>query len=329
MNALDKIREAKGFLESSGIVHADREAEIIVSHFLGINRLILYKDNPQILEDIIPMMDETLKRRSKREPLQYILGYTEFFGLKIKVGPGVLIPRPETELLVKEAIKVVSSQRSAISPPIHLSPSPCAASFSTTRGKTEEGKKWGEKTSLITPYSSLHILDLCTGSGCLALALAREFLGAQVYGTDTSEIAIKYARENAKINEIKNVTFLEGSLFDPIKKLFALHCSPFAFDVIVSNPPYIRRYDIKGLQSEIKDWEPVEALDGGEDGLDYYRIIIPGARDYLKNTGFLLFELGINQADAVKKFAEDSGFQNISLIKDYAGIERILMLKKE
>jgi len=297
MNALNKIREAKEFLESSGIEDAHREADLIISHCLGINRVMLYKDNPQISEDIIPMIDELLTRRSKREPLQYVIGYTEFFGLKIKVGSGVLIPRPETELLAEEAIKTVTVYRLQV----------------TTEDKD----------------SSLSILDLCTGSGCLALALAREFSDAQVYGTDTSEIAIGYANENAKINEIDNAIFLKGSLFDPIKKLFTVHRSPFAFDLIVSNPPYIRSDDIKSLQAEIKDWEPAEALDGGEDGLDYYRIIIPEARNYLKGYGCLMLELGISQADAVKQMAENAGFQNISLIKDYAGIQRILILKKE
>jgi release factor glutamine methyltransferase len=285
MNALNKIREAKEFLESLGIEDAVREAEIIVSHFLGIDRLILYKDNPQILEDIIPMIDELLTRRSKREPLQYVIGYTEFFGLKIKVGSGVLIPRPETELLAEQAIKTISNFEFRI--------------------------------------SNFKILDLCTGTGCLALALAREFPDAKVYGTDTSEIAIGYAKENAGLNGIKNVKFIKGSLFEPFKG------STDTFDLIVSNPPYIRSDDIKSLQAEIRDWEPVEALDGGEDGLDYYRIIIPEARNYLKGYGCLMLELGISQADAVKQMAKNAGFQNISLIKDYAGIERILILKRE
>jgi release factor glutamine methyltransferase len=298
MNALNKIREAKEFLESLGIEDAVREAEIIVSHFLGIDRLMLYKDNPQILEDIIPMIDELLTRRSKREPLQYVTGFTEFHGLKIKVGSGVLIPRPETELLAEEAIKTVTGYR--INPPLHP--------FSK-RG-----------------MGGFKILDLCTGSGCLALALAREFPDAKVYGTDTSEIAIGYAKENAKINEIENAIFLEGSLFDPIKKLFTVHRSPFTFDLIVSNPPYIRRDDIKSLQAEIRDWEPVEALDGGEDGLDYYRIIIPEARNYLKENGCLMFEIAFGQADAVRKMAEDEGFADITLIKDFSGIERIIII---
>jgi release factor glutamine methyltransferase len=301
MNALDKIREAREFLESSGIEDAYREAEIIVSHFLGINRLILYRDNPQIPEDIIPMIDELLTRRSKREPLQYILGYTEFSKLKIEVGPGVLIPRPETELLAEQAIKAITSYK--IKPP------------------TPPLIKGGT--------GGFKILDLCSGTGCLALVLAREFLDAQVYGIDKSEIAILYANKNAVLNRINNVTFLRGNLFEPIKNCLKSQISNLEFDLIISNPPYIRRDDIKGLQAEVKDWEPAEALDGGEDGLDYYRTIIPEARIYLKKTGFLLFEVGINQADKVKRLSENAGFQNISLIKDYSGIERIVILKKE
>jgi len=304
MNALSKLINAREFLEKSGIDNAGREAELIISYCLNIDRVALYKDNPLISEKFISKIDELLRRRAKREPLQYILGYTEFCGLKIKVGKGVLIPRPETELLVEKAVKIVGSLL-----PTHPSPS---------RG---EGKGGGENSSKITGHRSLSILDLCTGCGCIALALAREFPDAQVYGTDISEIAIRYAKENAKLNKIKNVAFIKGSLFKPVKK------SLNTFDLIVSNPPYIKRNDIKNLQIEIKDWEPVKALDGGEDGLDYYRAIIPEAKNYLKECGCLMFELGISQANGVRKMAEDAGFVNISLIKDYAGINRILIAK--
>lgn len=283
MNALDKLRKSTEFLEVSGIEDATRNAEMIISDCLGIDRVTLYRDNPLISEDIILKIDNLLKKRAKREPLQYILGYTEFQGLKMKVGKGILIPRPETELLVEEAIKIISSFEFRV--------------------------------------SNFKFLDLCTGCGCVALALAREFPDAQVYGTDISEIAIRYAKNNAKLNKIKNVTFIKGSLFEPVKK------SLNTFDLIVSNPPYIKRNDIKNLQIEIKDWEPVEALDGGEDSLDYYRAIMPDAGNYLKKGGCLMFELGVSQADAVRKMAEDAGFVNISLIKDYAGIERILIAK--
>ena len=266
-----------------------------MSRCLGIDRLHLYKDNPELSVDTLSAIDEFVKRRIKREPLQYILGHVEFFGLKIKVGSGVLIPRPETELLAEEAIKTVGRKALEIkgisSRDLHLMP--------------------------------LRILDLCTGSGCLALALAREFPGAEVYGTDTSERALQFARDNADINKIRNTTFLKGDLYDPLKT------SGLTFDLIISNPPYIKRDDIPYLQTEIKDWEPLEALDGGEDGLKYYRMIIPEAEIYLKEYAYLMVEIGINQAEMVKQIAAGAGFKNISLIKDYAGIERIVMLQKE
>jgi release factor glutamine methyltransferase len=291
MNSLEKVRRAKEFLESSGIGDADREAELIVAHCLGTERVILYKDNPPVPDTVLREVDEFLKRRAGREPLQYILGYSEFHGIKIKVGPGVLIPRPETELLAEEAIKTVKRKMSK-----HFMP--------------------------------LRILDLCTGSGCIALAMANEFPTAEVYGTDASEDAISYARNNAEINDIENATFLEGSLFEPVGEIFT-DDSSYAFDLITSNPPYIRRDDIKYLQPEIKEWEPAEALDGGEDGLDYYRAIIPGAGDYLKELGTLILEIGIGQAEAVKRMAKEAGFSDIATIRDYAGIERVVTFLKE
>jgi release factor glutamine methyltransferase len=282
MRALETLQSARELLEISGLNDADREAELIVSHCLGIDRLHIYKENPDIPGNILLQIYEYLRRRVAREPLQYIIGYTEFHGLKIKVGPGVLIPRPETELLVEEAIKTVHNSH----------------------------------------FTSLRILDLCTGSGCIALALAREFPDAQVYGTDTSELALTYARENADRNRMQNVTFLKGSLFDPLKN------SDLKFDVIISNPPYIKRHEITNLQPEITDWEPGEALDGGEDGLDYYKMLIPEAGNYLKENGYLVLEIGIGQSDEVKWMAEEAGFQDIIVIRDYSGIERILIAKK-
>jgi len=282
MRALETLQSARELLEISGLNDADREAELIVSHCLGIDRLHLYKEDPDIPENILLQIYEYLRRRAAREPLQYILGYTEFHGLKIKVGPGVLIPRPETELLVEEAVKTVHTSH----------------------------------------FTSLRILDLCTGSGCIALALAREFPDSEIYGTDTSEVAIRYAEENVDRNRIKNVTFLKGNLFDPLKN------SDNKFDVIISNPPYIRRADMENLQPEIKDWEPGEALDGGEDGLDYYKMIIPESKNYLKENGYLVLEIGIGQSDEVKWMAEETGFKDIIVIRDYSGIERILIAKK-
>jgi len=281
MKALDLLRTSKELLARSSIEDAAREAELIIAHCLTIDRATLYRDNPEISGDLMEKIDEILNRRAEREPLQYILGYEEFLGLKIKVGRGVLIPRPETELLAEETVKVISNFKFQI--------------------------------------SNFKILDLCTGSGCLALSLARDFRDAQVCGTDISATAIQYAQENAALNGITNITFIKGSLFEPVKGL--------TFDLIVSNPPYIRSTDIKDLQPEIRDWEPQDALNGGKDGLDYYRFIISAARNYLNEGGYLMLEVGINQADSVKGMAEDTGLKDIRLIKDYAGIDRILVTK--
>ncbi|MEW6571232.1 MAG: peptide chain release factor N(5)-glutamine methyltransferase [Nitrospirota bacterium] len=281
MRALDKLRKAKELLERHGIDNAIREAELIISYCMNLGRVAIYRDNPEVPKEMNSNIDKLLKRRIRREPLQYILGYTGFYGLKIMVGPGVLIPRPETELLVEEAIQIIS--------------------------KSE------------IQNSNFEFLDLCTGSGCVALALARKFPDARVYGTDISDRAIAYAARNAEINGITNVIFKQGSLFEPVRDL--------QFDLIASNPPYIKRNYLEKLEPEVRDWEPVEALDGGEDGLDYHRVIIPEAKNYLKDGGVLIIELGENQSDAVAKLAEESGFLEINLIKDYAGIERILRAK--
>ncbi|NWF75169.1 MAG: peptide chain release factor N(5)-glutamine methyltransferase [Nitrospirae bacterium] len=282
MYALDKIKRASDYLAEFDIKDAYREAELIVTHCLNINRIVLYKDNPDIPESIDNEIEAILKRRSKREPLQYILGYTEFYGLKIEVGPGVLIPRPETELLVEEAVKRILDFRSQ--------------------------------------NSNIKVLDLCTGSGCIALAIASVIPEIKVYGIDNSSESIKYALKNAKINNIQNVTFFESNLYESIGK-------DFKFDLIVSNPPYIKKSDLSNLQPDIKDWEPLNALDGGNNGLDYYRIIIPDAKDYLKKNGYIILEIGMSQAESIRKIAEIAGFTNITLIKDYLGIERIFTLK--
>lgn len=163
----------------------------------------------------------------------------------------------------------------------------------------------------------VNILDLCTGSGCIALALAKHFSSSTVIGTDRSEAAMVYATQNAKENGIGNVRFKLGDLFEPV--------SGMAFDCIVSNPPYVRRGEIRTLQREVKDYEPLEALDGGKDGLDFYRRILKDAPRYLKKGGTVLLEIGYDQAEEVREIAARNGFANISFIKDYAGIKRIFV----
>lgn len=308
MKALEKVRAAGEVLRHTGIDHPLRDAEQIVAHCLGISRMNLFRDDPEIGESAMAVIEKCLGRRATREPLQYILGYTEFLGLIIRVGQGVLIPRPETELLVEEAIMFL--RRHGTNPPFP----PFA----------QEGKGGIAGNDNVTP--PVRILDLCTGSGCIALALAREFPDAEVYGTDVSESAIRFSEENARVNAVRNTRFLQGSLFEPIKRVADDLGSEIVSDLIISNPPYIRTGDLKDLLPEIIDWEPEDALNGGEDGLDYYRTIIPEAKKYLARQGALIFEVGINQADPVKKIARASGYEHITVRKDYAGIERIITI---
>lgn len=291
MNALEKLREASKSLAGLGIESPEKEAELIIRQGLGINLAGLYANNPGLNEQQARIVDDIVRRRSRREPLQYILGHTDFSGLQIMVGRGVLIPRPETELMAEHAIKVL-------------------------HGKLPDAEKQRLKKGRCT-----RILDLCTGSGCLALSLAKAFSSAQVYGTDISDSALHYARKNAEINGIRNVDFIKGHLFAALNK-------NVSFDFIISNPPYIRKEDIPSLQAEVKDWEPLNALDGGDDGMDFYRQIIPDAMQYLNDQGFLMFELGIGCAETVSELFKAYGYHHIEIMKDYAGIDRIISAHK-
>ncbi len=287
MRLLDALKSSTEYLEEAGIEDASADAEILTCHAAGADRLAAYMENPEITKELLSKIRRLIRRRAKGEPLQYIVGHIDFLGLIIHVGKGVLIPRPETELLVEEAIKQIRSQESG--------------------GRIRDGE--------IPPVRK--ILDLCTGSGCIALAIAKALPGADVYGTDVSMAALRFAKKNAEVNEIENITFLKGSLFAPI-------LDSALFDIIVSNPPYIISADIPGLQREIKDWEPLEALDGGTDGLHFYRKIFADAAGHLRPGGRILCELGFGQSAAVKEIAQKSGFGDISVNKDYAGIDRIL-----
>ena len=298
MRLLDAIRESSEYLEQSGIEDPFEEAELLVLYAAAIDRLAAFVENPEAGKDLLRKIRRLLRRRAKGEPLQYLIGHVDFLGLTITVGRGILIPRPETELLAREAIKIVQDSRRKVPLPKNI-----------------------ERRSLNGTQGPYRVLDLCTGSGCVALALARELPDARVYGSDVSEIAIRRAGANAQLNRIGNVTFLKGSLFGPV-------ADAAPFDMIVSNPPYIKTGEISGLQREIRDWEPRKALDGGEEGLDFYRRILSGAGGFLKQRGIVVVELGFGQAAAVAEIAKASGFKKIRVMKDYAGIERILRAER-
>ena len=289
MRLLELLRKSTEQLETAGIEDALPEAELLVFHAVDRDRLDAYIDNPELTIADSAKVRRLLQRRLKGEPVQYIIGHIEFLGLTIRVGKGVLIPRPETELLVEEVIKTIKSRAS------------------------------NANSSRITHSAPQTFLDLCTGTGCIALALAREFPEAEVHGTDLSNEALVYAKKNAKANSVKNVRFRQGSLFEAVNGI--------RFDIITANPPYIRRDEIETLQPEIRDWEPVAALDGGMDGMDFYRAILSSVGGYLNPNGYIFLELGYDQAESVQKIARTEGFREVAVINDYAGIGRVLKAK--
>jgi len=256
------------------------EAELVLTKVLNCDRLSLYLNKDACLtKDKSILVSAILKRRISGEPLQYILGSTEFMGYEFKVDPRALIPRPETEILISSALERLKSA-----------------------GKT-------------TP---LKILDLGTGSGCIAVCLAKLLPQALIWATDISAPALALAKENADLHKVK-VKFLKGDTFSALKK------EQIKFDLIISNPPYISKGEFSGLAKEIS-FEPALALAAGIDGLDFYRSIISQAGDYLKDDGFLILEMGFTQRSAIEDILRKSKkFKVIEIIKDYNNIERVIV----
>lgn len=274
------LRWANDYLIRENVPSPYVDAEYMLAHVLGCRRKDLWVYPDRVLtEPEREQFNTCIERRSRREPLQYIIGEVEFRGLLFKVNKDVLIPRPETELLVDEVVNGV-------------------------------GKK------------EVTVLDLCTGSGCIAVSIANELAESRVYAVDISEGAIAVARENAGRHGVEErITFLIGDLFTAID---ALNLKG-KIDIIVSNPPYVSKKEMEELQPEIKDYEPASALFGGEDGLDFYRRIIRESPFYLSSGGYIVMEMGYSQSGSIKDlFEKEKVFMGIEVKKDLAGIERII-----
>lgn len=256
------------------------EAELLFSEVLGCDRANLYLDRDRHLsQEEFVFITSALKRRLKGEPIQYILGKTEFMGLELRVNQDVLIPRPETELLAERALETLKAA------------------------------------------SGSRVLDLGTGSGCIAVSLAKHLTHLKIDASDISEKALAIARQNAGLHNV-SINFIQSDLFTSPK--FYAH----GYDLIISNPPYIAAGEIKGLQPELQ-FEPAAALNAGPDGLDFYRRIILDCPRYLNQNGLLMLEIGFNQARALEKIFSDAGkLKIIEVIKDYNHIERIIVARK-
>ena len=290
-------------------------AELLLLHVTRRDRTWLYAHHEELLAlETIELYFSLLHRRAAGEPTQHLTGKQEFWGLEFEVTPDVLIPRPETEHLIEVALDrlAVRELRSARDPKL-----------------TGDG---------------LTIVDIGTGSGCIAIALAKELPAAKIYATDISPAALKVAQRNAtRLGFSNRITFQESNLLSAfsdvgaryIVPVLGAHSShnfsssePRLFDLIISNPPYVGRKESTTLPIEVRDHEPASALFGGEEGYELYADLITQAANHLKPGGILVLELGHNSLPAVQPLLEASAWTNVGVTNDLAGIPRVLAAEK-
>ncbi len=271
MTYREAMEHGERILAAADIADARMDAWLLMETVCKIERSFYYMH----MEDAFPEehlreYEINIRKRAEHIPLQYLVGETEFMGLRFKVNSGVLIPRQDTETLVEEALKAVRP--------------------------------------------GMKVLDLCTGSGCIIVSILHNAPGVRGYATDISKLALNVAKENARLNEV-SVLFEHSDLFDNVSE---------KFDMIVSNPPYIASGEIAKLMPEVRSFEPMEALDGKEDGLYFYRKIAKECILYLNPGGQVFFEIGYDQGEAVSWLLWEAGFHGIRVKKDLAGKNRVV-----
>lgn len=294
VTVIEVIKKSAEFLAKKGVESPRLDSELIVANVLGIQRLQLYLNFDKIIpSEKAEVIKEMLIKRGKRIPLQHILGSVGFYSVNIKIDRRALIPRPETELLVENAVL------------------------------------------LLKGIESPSVLDFGTGSGCIGIAIAKHIPDAKITAIDISKDALELARENARINNVDDrIEFVQGDGFLVFSQKEGLVLNKFKpktatlFDAIVSNPPYIPTEEIARLQPEVRDYDPLIALDGGRDGLDVIRILSHESGSFLKQNGFLAAEIGAGQSDNVLKIMEQNHWKIESIIKDYNKINRIVIARK-
>ena len=276
----ESLRTAVDILQSNKTINSPiLDAEVLLCSVLDCERIFLVINGGKILTvNEKEQYFDYIYRRKKNEPVSYITGKREFMSLEFFVKPGILIPRPDTEILVEEIIKLY---------------------------KNAEPK----------------IIDLCTGSGAVAVSLAYYIDKARVFALDKYDVCVEIASKNAKHNGV-SVEIIKGDVFDEL-------LLDNNYDCIVSNPPYVEKNVLENLSSDVKDYEPGYALDGGDDGLIFYRRITQLAEKNLKSGGILAYEIGYNQAEDVSEIIYSSSkFQNICIVKDLAGLDRVVIAEK-
>ena len=285
MTVLKALNWATDYLKEHRVENPRLNAELLLARSMRLSREELYiRLHDQAMEEEIKTLEGLIRRRGSGEPLQYILGHQEFWSIDLKVDPRVLIPRPETERLVEEALSILAKISSKKIP---------------------------------------SVLELGTGSGAIAISLAKEVKNIFLVATDLSGDALMVAKDNARQAGVSDkIGFVKGDLLNPF------HPGE-TFDLILSNPPYISDSEIKDLSREVRNHEPLIALKGGKDGLEFYRKLISQTSSYLKRGGRLLLEVGNNQAPSISEMIEaEGGFERPERVKDLSGTERVVKAQK-
>jgi len=307
VTVLEAIQKCTEFLGKKNVESPRLQAELLLAHLLKLPRMKLYLNFDRGLSAAeTDALRELVKRRGQREPLQHIVGSTSFCGLEIGVNRHALIPRPETELLAELGWQWLGQRKQTadVQPPTsNLQP----------------------PTSIAGPTA----LDFGTGTGCIAIALAIKCPCANITAVEVSAGALALAKENATKNEVYDrIEFLLG---DGLESLGGDGDSragrPRSFDLIISNPPYISSAEIAGLEPEVRDFDPRAALDGGADGLDFYRTLAAQAKRLLRPDGKMMLEFGDGQAEAIKKILEDEKWIVEAVKEDYSQRARYLIAK--
>ena len=286
MKYADLYRKGKDSLAQAGIVEAELDARLLLEYICHTNRndLLVHGDREVSSDDEAKYL-EWIETRASHIPLQHITGVQEFMGLEFEVNEHVLIPRQDTEILVEEILKDL--------------------------------------------HDGTRILDMCTGSGCILISLLQFSNDCEGVGVDISADALAVAKKNAdkllsQKQDDTSFSFMESDLFSHFYDMNENSESIGKFDIIASNPPYICSDVIPTLMEEVRLHEPIQALDGTEDGLFFYRKITKQSKDFLQGGGKLFYEIGYDQGEAVKNIMETAGFLDVKVIKDFAGLDRVV-----
>ncbi|OAT79766.1 protein-(glutamine-N5) methyltransferase, release factor-specific [Desulfotomaculum copahuensis] len=303
---MEALAEAGAFLQKCGVDGAALDAQVLLAHCTGLDRAGLYREGQrELTREQADNFRALVRRRAAREPVAYLTGHREFMGLDFLVRPGVLIPRPETELLVEEALAQPAKRRNGGTFP---------------GGADAPGIAGGGHARRGGPAGALRIADAGTGSGAIAVSLARFLPAALVYATDISPAALDTARQNAFRHGVaERISFFSGDLLVPLLERGLAG----RLDLVAANLPYVPSAGLPGLMPDVRLYEPSTALDGGPDGLDLYRRLIPQAKELLAPGGHLLIEIDPSQAPLIPALLDRRDWV-YAVRRDLAGRERLV-----